>query len=77
MSWRPTPEHLNRNKPRQPKVETVNPELLRNENVIQIGNDKFTCPKCGGGWTFSRMKTIICNGSDDTVIHAPITFVRT
>lgn len=36
-------------------------------NVVPMNNDKFVCPKCNEGWTFARMKTIVCCG---------ITYVR-
>jgi hypothetical protein len=74
MSWRPTPDFLNRTKKvRVPRQDIIAPELENNSSVIKIGNDKFVCPKCNEGWTFSRMKTITCDGQGS---HQPITFIR-
>lgn len=31
-------------------------------NIVPIGSERFICPGCETGWTFSRMKTIECCG---------------
>ena len=53
---------------RQVKEDIIDEEKLKaTPNVARVGKDKFICPKCNEGWTFARMKSIVCCG---------ITYVR-
>lgn len=53
---------------REVKEEVINAEKLKaTPNVVKVGGDRFICPECKEGWTFSRMRTVVCCG---------ITYVR-
>lgn len=37
-------------------------KLAETPNVVKLNAERFICPKCNEGWTFARMKTIVCCG---------------
>lgn len=65
MSWQ-APIHNQNEEKREAlakeQAKTVESVLAEKDNVVVINQPKFTCMKCGGGWTFARMKTIECCG---------------
>jgi hypothetical protein len=53
---------------REVKEEVVDEsKLAATPNVVKVGGEKFVCPNCDEGWTFARMRTVVCCG---------ITYVR-
>lgn len=71
MSWKPA--ILNREDDkiqRTVREDTTTVEDLVSKgtpNLVKIEKDKFICPECLEGWTFARMKSVVCCG---------ITYVR-
>lgn len=44
------------------EIVDINEITTSKKNVVVIPASQFVCPKCNEGWTFSRMKTIVCCG---------------